>query len=541
MKIKFTLVLLMLLGVFTLNAFAATYYVDSQSGNDSNNGTSTSTAWKSISKVNAMNFVAGDKILFKRGLTFIGSINVKNSGTSSAPITFSNYGTGNLPVIDVNNAASKGFSVINKNFYIIIDGFDVKNYNNVESGGGVRITYGTNITVQNCKFMVTGRAGVFVEGSKNVVVKNNYITTPNVALAVQTDGIYAQRNSGSIFVGNTIITRNLDPNPHVDCIQMYQENSPKIYNNYIEVASTCPKYQGIYADWCTGTFEIYNNICVGMVQTSSVLKFKNSGVGTATAKVIGNTIYGGMWGLFHTDDPNIIFKNNIVVTTGAYYPIYFQTSINNKANVTNNVYKRSGSGAIVYFVTSTASKQLTMSSWKSLGYDANSMENDPQFTSISAKDFTLKTTSPAVNKGYTFSSPFNVDRVGTVRPAGSFDIGAFEQKIVLAVEPGANLSKDVFNKSGNSNNLPDHFELGQNYPNPFNPSTSIRYALPTSMMVTLKVYNILGKEVATLVNEEKAAGYYEVNFNASNLASGTYIYQLQTGNNVDVKKMILMK
>lgn len=541
MKIKFTLVLLMLLGVFTLNAFAATYYVDSQSGNDSNNGTSTSTAWKSISKVNAMNFVAGDKILFKRGLTFIGSINVKNSGTSSAPITFSNYGTGNLPVIDVNNAASKGFSVINKNFYIIIDGFDVKNYNNVESGGGVRITYGTNITVQNCKFMVTGRAGVFVEGSKNVVVKNNYITTPNVALAVQTDGIYAQRNSGSIFVGNTIITRNLDPNPHVDCIQMYQENSPKIYNNYIEVASTCPKYQGIYADWCTGTFEIYNNICVGMVQTSSVLKFKNSGVGTATAKVIGNTIYGGMWGLFHTDDPNIIFKNNIVVTTGAYYPIYFQTSINNKANVTNNIYKRSGSGAIVYFVTSTASKQLTMSSWKSLGYDANSMENDPQFTSISTKDFTLKTTSPAVNKGYTFSSPFNVDRVGTVRPAGAFDIGAFEQKIILAVEPTADLTKDVLNKSGNSNNLPDHFELGQNYPNPFNPSTSIRYALPTNMMVTLKVYNILGKEVATLVNEEKAAGYYEVNFNASNLASGTYIYQLQTGNNVDVKKMILMK
>ncbi|MGE5437137.1 MAG: right-handed parallel beta-helix repeat-containing protein [Syntrophothermus sp.] len=537
-KFNLSFVLFIFLAVFSLNTLAATYYVDAQSGNDSNNGTSTSTAWKSVSKVNAMNFAAGDQILFHRGQTFIGYINVKNSGTANEPIFYGNYADGDIPVIDVHNGGSKGFSVESANSYIIIDGFRVIDFNNLEAGGGVRIDGGTNITVQNCEFFVTGRAGVFIQESKNVTVKDCNITTPDYSYPVQTDGIYAQRNSGSVFSGNTIITRNLDPNPHVDCIQMFQENSAKIYNNYIEVASTAWRYQGIYADWCTGTFEIYNNVCVNTVQTSSVIKFKNSGVGTATAKVIGNTIYGGMWGLFHTDDPNIIFKNNIVVTTGAYYPVYFQTAINNKSNISNNVYKRAGSGAVVYFVTSSAKQELNMSSWKSLGYDSNSSESDPMFTDVAAKNFTLKSGSPAINRGFTLTAPFNLDRTGTLRPNGSFDIGAFEQKSVMAIEPDPD---NQLQKNQNTINAPMKFELGQNYPNPFNPSTTIKYAVPANMMVTLKVYDILGKEVTTLVNEEKAAGYYEVNFNAANLASGTYIYRLETGNNVYVKKMILMK
>jgi hypothetical protein len=83
--------------------------------------------------------------------------------------------------------------------------------------------------------------------------------------------------------------------------------------------------------------------------------------------------------------------------------------------------------------------------------------------------------------------------------------------------------------------------LISNYPNPFNPTTTINYQLPESGFVTLKVYDSLGKELATLVNENKAAGYYKVNFNASKLSSGIYIYKL-TSNNVNIsKKMILMK
>jgi photosystem II stability/assembly factor-like uncharacterized protein len=89
--------------------------------------------------------------------------------------------------------------------------------------------------------------------------------------------------------------------------------------------------------------------------------------------------------------------------------------------------------------------------------------------------------------------------------------------------------------------LPEQFALEQNYPNPFNPSTTIRYSIPTSEFVTLKVYDVLGNEVATLVNEEKPAGSYEVNFNAAELSSGIYFYTLQSGSFTQTKKLILMK
>jgi photosystem II stability/assembly factor-like uncharacterized protein len=89
--------------------------------------------------------------------------------------------------------------------------------------------------------------------------------------------------------------------------------------------------------------------------------------------------------------------------------------------------------------------------------------------------------------------------------------------------------------------LPSKFELYQNYPNPFNPDTKIKYDLPKTELVTMRVYDILGREVTTLVNEEKAAGSYRVNFNAGNLASGVYLYRIQAGNYTSVKKMILIK
>lgn len=89
--------------------------------------------------------------------------------------------------------------------------------------------------------------------------------------------------------------------------------------------------------------------------------------------------------------------------------------------------------------------------------------------------------------------------------------------------------------------LANNFQLLQNYPNPFNPSTIISYALQNSEFVKLMVFNQLGQEITTLVNEEKAAGVYEVNFNGSNLPSGVYLYKLQVGGFVQTKKMLLLK
>ncbi len=85
------------------------------------------------------------------------------------------------------------------------------------------------------------------------------------------------------------------------------------------------------------------------------------------------------------------------------------------------------------------------------------------------------------------------------------------------------------------------FSLEQNYPNPFNPSTKISWQSPVSSWQTLKIYDVLGNEVATLVNEEKPAGSYEAEFNAAELSSGVYLYKLQTGSFIETKKMLLLK
>ncbi|MBK7632307.1 MAG: T9SS type A sorting domain-containing protein [Ignavibacteriales bacterium] len=103
--------------------------------------------------------------------------------------------------------------------------------------------------------------------------------------------------------------------------------------------------------------------------------------------------------------------------------------------------------------------------------------------------------------------------------------------------------------------VPDRFELSQNYPNPFNPSTKIKYTIHDVTLspdknginsvegsrVILKVYDILGTEVITLVNENKPAGNYEVTFDARTLSSGTYFYKLQAGSFVATKKLLLLK
>jgi hypothetical protein len=83
--------------------------------------------------------------------------------------------------------------------------------------------------------------------------------------------------------------------------------------------------------------------------------------------------------------------------------------------------------------------------------------------------------------------------------------------------------------------------LNQNYPNPFNPTTRIKYSVPQSSNVVLKVFDILGNEIETLVNEEKSIGIYEVQFDARGISSGVYFYTLTAGNFVENKKMMLLK
>ena len=134
---------------------------------------------------------------------------------------------------------------------------------------------------------------------------------------------------------------------------------------------------------------------------------------------------------------------------------------------------------------------------------------------------------------------FNVSTGHLPVPAGNhhFTISTDDKLVIDYVQ----LLDIVTTSIDNGQEIPSGFELSQNYPNPFNPSTTIRFALPAAQDVNITVYNILGQQVTTLANGFFSAGSHSLQFDASNLASGTYVYRLQTGNFVQTRKMLLIK
>ena len=176
-----------------------------------------------------------------------------------------------------------------------------------------------------------------------------------------------------------------------------------------------------------------------------------------------------------------------------------------------------------------------------VSFNGNST-NIPQITVIALTDSTQSLTHNNTTDGnYTLkvSSSILANNVfGINLPQG------YDQITLHDVAPGstnADLNFTILDLKDNTYNLPESFSLSQNYPNPFNPSTAISYSLPKSGNVILRVFNILGNEVATLVNEDKDAGQYKVEFDASNLSSGIYFYKIQAGSFAETKKMILLK
>ena len=236
------------------------------------------------------------------------------------------------------------------------------------------------------------------------------------------------------------------------------------------------------------------------------------------------------------------------------------------------VYKGTGEFVITDLIFLGATKAFTMTSGgfatlvsttpyqvRGLGYEDPLLpvELTSFVSSVSGNNVTLNwtTASESNNSGFEIERSIvngEWSKVGNVSGNGTTTVSnnySFSDRNLASGNYNYRLKQidfngnfEYFNLSNEVNiGVPDNFELSQNYPNPFNPSTTINYSLPTDSKVNIRLFDMSGKEVATLVNEDKTAGYYSVNFNASSLSSGVYYYSINANNFTSTKKMMLIK
>ena len=275
--------------------------------------------------------------------------------------------------------------------------------------------------------------------------------------------------------------------------------------------------------------EIFNNLIYNNHATGIAMYQIDGGDASKNNKVYNNTIIqptDGRWCIISVNGStgNTIY-NNIFINHHS-----FRGSISvDAASMTGLV---SDYNVLVNRLSDDdGNSNMTLSQWQSLGYDLHSMIADPEsqiFIDYSNGNFHLLQSAQAVNAGTNLVLPTVFEDLDNIsRPQGTgFDIGAYEYNPVSSITEG---------------NIPEGFILYQNYPNPFNPSTKIMWQSTFGSWQTLKVYDVLGNEVAVLLDEYKSAGSYEINFNASNLPSGVYFYRIQAGELIQIKSMIIIK
>jgi len=280
-------------------------------------------------------------------------------------------------------------------------------------------------------------------------------------------------------------------------------------------------------------------------------------------------IYGSYNNYYSAAPPNVLEKENVYCWNNLTSFIVKYTIINREASSINAIAGleflprienlRSGGDTVTY---SAQSKIISVKNIKAVGLKPLSENLKSLSVFYYYTDYEVDTTFYSRLAYNSFDSFFitdpnapNVDSPALIPAFNSKTIAAGDSvTYYLAVAYGANETamlasleqvQQKYNQltsvESDLHAIPSKYILDQNYPNPFNPSTKISYQLPQSGFVTLKVFNALGKEVATLVNEEKSAGNYSVGFDAFNLSSGVYFYKLTTNNFTQINKMLLIK
>ncbi len=240
-----------------------------------------------------------------------------------------------------------------------------------------------------------------------------------------------------------------------------------------------------------------------------------------------------------------IYNNTIFIGQGLSPTIIAERNVNSGTrnySFKNNIIYNLGSNASYDFRTSGYTRDINFNTY--YGFhpsdepnDSNKQISDPKFVNLGSASigistilgYMLQSSSPCINSGTQITNHPMVDIIGNKVPAnGSMDRGAFEYQGAVGVIK-------------NLRTPPLQLELKQNYPNPFNPTTMISYTVPISDHASLKIFDLVGREVATLMDEQKESGIYSLQWNATQYQSGVYFVTLTAGSFSSTRKLLLLK
>jgi YVTN family beta-propeller protein len=429
---------------------------------------------------------------------------------------------------------------------------------------GASSGYGIAANATTNRIYVADNSGnarlIVINGATNTVLTPITLSGSPYGVAVNesTNQIYVTDGSSSLFVingsTNAVTTvsvgngvRNLAINPVTNRVYVsnYNDNSISVVNTTTNtLVTTIPSCGGGFIAVNTNTNKIYSTLSggnkVNVIDGSTNTVTTTVNVGNNTEGIDVNTTTNRVY-VANRDDNSVSIidgSTNIVIgspVTVGTYPVGLAVN-----PVTNRIYTTNEGNYTVSSINANLTLPVELSSFTAkaiptavqLIWTTATEKNNAGFSierSSDAKTFAtigfLKgfgtTTEP---KTYNFTDRNASGKVTYRLKQIDFD-GKYEYSKTVEAEAAT----------------PKAFSLEQNYPNPFNPTTNVGYVIPLTSAVTLRVYDVLGREVATLVNTTQSAGRYEVAFEASKFASGVYFYRLQAGNFSEMKKMLLVK